>query len=185
MAGHQAAALFMGTCSGHGKANGVNWHAGPGGGILSPCPHPSLASYITPKGMAIADNFATWLPTAQRPLVEAAVAKRNVIINKKIPIIDQDDLIPHPTKTKHINMSKGYKCFTVRSTPAWHCTIGTGGGGREPAIGHNRRLFATTKTVFINNKRAGRMADPFGNKSVTYPCLSVVAGASKDVFIGT
>ena len=29
------------------------------------------------------------------------------------------------------------------------------------------------------------MADPFGNKSVTYPCLSVVAGASKDVFIGT
>lgn len=178
----QAAALFMGTCSGHGKANGVNWHAGPGGGILSPCPHPSLAPYIVPKGMEIADNFATWLPTAQLPL-EPIV--RNVVINKKIPIIDLDNLIPHPTVTQHITMSTGFKCFTVRNTPAWHCTIGTGGGGREAPTGHARRLFATTKTVFINGRRAGRMADPFGNKTVPFPCLSVVAGASKDVFIGS
>jgi len=178
----QAAALFMGTCSGHGKANGVNWHPGPGGPILSPCPHPSLAPYIKAQEMKIADNFATWLPTPQLPL-EPIV--RNVVINKMIPIIDQDNLIPHPTVTQHVTMSTGFKCFTVRNTPAWHCTIGTGPGGREAPTGHARRLFATTKTVFINGKRAGRMADPFGNLTVPFPCLSVVAGASKDVFIGS
>ena len=105
----------MGTCSGHGKANGVTGTQDLVEAFYLLVLIPLLRTYITPKGMAIADNFATWLPTAQRPLVEAAVAKRNVIINKKIPIIDQDDLIPHPTKTKHITMSKGYKCFTVRS----------------------------------------------------------------------
>ena len=36
-----ACALFTGTCSGHGKGNGVTWQPGPGGGFVSPCPHAS------------------------------------------------------------------------------------------------------------------------------------------------
>tara|TARA_B100001057_G_scaffold449116_1_gene490031 strand:+ start:6549 stop:7088 length:540 start_codon:yes stop_codon:yes gene_type:complete len=176
----QPAALFMGTCSGHGKANGVVWHPGPGGGFANPCPHASLAPQIVPKGMPIADNFATWAPWPQQP---TGPIIRNVVINNLIPIIDQDDLIPHPTFTQHITMSVGFKCFTVRNTPAWHCTVGTA-GGREASSGHARRLFATTKTVFINGRRAGRFADPFGNFTVPFPCLSVVSGSSKNVFIG-
>ena len=102
-----------------------------------------------------------------------------------VPIIDQDDLITHPTKTIFTTISIGFKCLTVRSTPAWHCTTGVGGNGREPSVGHNRRLFATTKTVFINNRRAGRFSDPYGNNTVPFDCLSVVSGSSPNVFIGS
>ena len=180
MAATGAAALFMGTCSGHGKANGVLWQPGPGGGFANPCPHASLAPQINTRAMPIADNFATWTPWPQQP---ATTIVRNVMINNLIPIIDQDDLVPHPTFTQHKTMSVGKKCFTVRNTPAWHCTLGTA-AGREASTGHARRLFATTKTVFINNRRAGRFADPFGNGTTPFPCLSVVSGSSKNVFIG-
>ena len=35
------AALYMGTCSGHGKGSGSTAHPGHVGGMLSPCPHPN------------------------------------------------------------------------------------------------------------------------------------------------
>ena len=69
------------------------------------------------------------------------------------------------------------------SNPAHWCTIGTA-GGREPAVGHSRKLFATVKTVFINGRRAGTFGDPFGDFSVAFPCTSVVTGSSPNVFIG-
>jgi|TARA_B100001093_G_scaffold373755_2_gene358735 hypothetical protein len=187
--GHQACALFTGTCSGHGRGNGVTWQPGPGGGFVSPCPHSSLQETIVNKRVPFVNNFATWPPHPQRPRDPQSGGNdpfnRTVIVNDLVPIIDQDDLITHPTPTMFTTISIGFKCLTVRSTPAWHCTTGVGGNGREPSVGHNRRLFATCKTVFIEGMRAGRFADPFGNNTVPFDCLSVVSGSSPNVFIGS
>ena len=176
-----AAALFQGVCSGHGVGSGSTHHPGLGGGMLPNCPHPSLSPTINPKSVALMNATTIWPPTAQLPLTPIV---RNVIINGIIPIVDQDILTPHPTPTQHVTMSTGYKCFTVRNTPAWWCTIGTA-AGREPSIGHSRKCFATCKTVFINGRRAGRFGDPLGDFSTTFPCHSTITGASINVFIGT
>lgn len=69
------------------------------------------------------------------------------------------------------------------SSGAWWCTVGIT-AGREAAVGHQRQLFATSKTVWINGRRAGRFGDPFGNNTVQFPCNSRVAGCSPNVFIG-
>ena len=50
--------------------------------------------------------------------------------------------------------------------------------------GHARKLLATSKTVWINGRRAGRFGDPFGDNTVAFPCNSRVAGCSPNVFIG-
>ena len=65
--GHQACALFTGTCSGHGRGNGVTWQPGPGGGFVSPCPHAPLQSSIVHKRVPFVNSFATWLPHPQTP----------------------------------------------------------------------------------------------------------------------
>ncbi len=174
------AALFMGNCSGHGVGSGSSHHPGLGGGTLSPCPHSPTVASIVPKDVNAMDAVTTWKPHGQKPLTAIV---RTVIINNKIPIIDQDELITHPTQTKHSTTSVGYKCYNTQSSPAWHCTIGTS-GGREAAVGHARKLFATSKTVFIEGKPAGRIGDPLGDKTTAYPCNSVVSGGSKDVYIG-
>ena len=95
--GHQACALFTGTCSGHGRGNGVTWQPGPGGGFVSPCPHASLAPTISHRRVPFVNSFATWPPHPQRPRNPQSGGNdpfnRTVIVNDLIPIIDQDDLI--------------------------------------------------------------------------------------------
>ena len=177
------AALFMGSCSGHGTGSGSTHHPGLGGGTLPGCVKPPKDPKIVPKSVKKMDAVTTWPPTAQTPL---KTLKRNVRINGIHPIIDQDELIPHPTPVTH------QACYTgipkgcppgCTPNPAYWCTIGTR-GGREAAEGHARKHFATIKTVFINGKRAGVFGDPFGDDSVAFPCNSVVTGCSKNVFIG-
>ena len=176
------AAIYMGTCSGHGTGTGASHHPGLGGGTLPNCPHPSLSPTIKPSPLPATNAVAIWPPLAQTPLTPLT-AIRNVFINKKYPIINEDLLTTHPTPTQFTTTSVGYKCLTTLNTPAWWCTQGTT-GGREAPVGHARKLFATSKTVFINGRNAGRFGDPYGNGTTAFPCLSVVTGASPNVFIG-
>ena len=180
------AALFMGSCSGHGAGSGYTHHPGLGGGTLPGCTMPSFDPKIVPKSVGLMNATTLWAPTPQRSATELA---RTVRINNIGPILDQDMLIPHPTLTVHGVMYTGIPkvCSPTPppgvSNPAHWCTIGTA-GGREPAVGHARKLFATVKTVFINGRRAGTFGDPFGDFSPAFPCTSVVTGSSPNVFIG-
>ena len=178
-----AAALFMGTCSGHGTGCGSTHHAGLGGGVLPGCIKPPKDPKIVMKPVKLMDSTTLWPPTPQTPLSPIV---RNVLINRIIPIIDQDELIPHPTPVTH------QACYTgipkksppgCTTNPAYWCTVGIE-GGRESAKGHARQHQATLKTVFINGRRAGVFGDPFGYDTVAYPCNSVVTGCSKNVFLG-
>ena len=179
-----AAALYMGTCSGHtGGGSGSTHHPGLGGSILPGCIMPPLDPKIVPRSVGLMNATTLWPPTPQTSLNDLT---RTVRINLLGPILDQDLLIPHPTPSVHqvnyTGVPDGCPPGTV-TNPAHWCTIGTA-GGREPVVGHARKLFATCKTVFINGRRAGRFADPFGDFSVAFPCTSVVTGCSVNVFIG-
>jgi len=179
-----AAALFMGTCSGHvSGASGSTHHPGLGGPILPDCIKPPMDTKIIPKSVEEMNATTLWPPTPQTSLTELA---RTVRINSLGPILDQDLLIPHPTTTVHqvqyTGIPDGCPPGSV-TNPAHWCTIGTA-GGREPVVGHARKLFATCKTVRINGRRAGRFADPYGDGTPAFPCTSVVSGASPNVFIG-
>lgn len=180
-----AAALFMGSCSGHGNGSGSTHHPGLGGSIMKGCTIPANTDVKTkPKTVTLMNGTTSWLPTAQTPVVETV---RTVRINQLSPILDQDLLIPHPTTTMHaVNYTGKPKVCPPGSISnnAWWLTKGTV-AGREAPTGHARKLFATCKTVFILGKRAGRFGDPFGDLSLEFPCTSTVAGSSKDVFIGT
>ena len=177
------AALYMGSCSGHGAGSGSTHHPGLGGSVLPGCTMPPLDPKIVPKSVGLMNATTLWPPTPQRSATELA---RTVRINNIGPILDQDILVPHPTPTTHqvnyTGIPKVCSPGTV-TNPAFWCTIGTA-GGREPAVGHARKLFATVKTVFINGRRAGTFGDPFGDFSPAFPCTSVVTGSSPNVFIG-
>jgi|TARA_B100000035_G_C21032826_1_gene569282 hypothetical protein len=177
------AGIFMGSCSGHGTGAGASHHPGLGGGILPNCPHPSLSPTIVASPLPAVNAVAIWPPTPQQPLGVAKAVAARVFINKKVPIVDQDLLIPHPTPTQFTTTSVGKKCLTVRNTPAWWCTVGVE-GGRETAKGHARKALATSKTVFIGGVNATRFGDPLGDGTPAFPCLSVITGASPNVFIG-
>ena len=176
----RGAALYVGNCSGHGRATSSFHHHGLGGGILGGCRHATLAGQIVNKPLRLTNSVAIWPPEPQRPAGETVT---DVVINDKLPIVDQAELIRHPTPTKFCTVSIGFKCFCIRRTPAWHCTDGDS-GGREPSDGHIRKLYSTTKTVFVNGKLLGRIDDPLGNDTTKYPCKSVVSGSSEDVFVG-
>ena len=178
--GTSGCALYMGTDSGHGVGVGASHHPGLGGGTLPNCPHPSLSPTVVPKPVAAMDAVTVWPPMAQLP---NGPYLRTVIVNGQLPICDQDVLTPHPTPTQHATTSVGFKCFTVRNTPAWWCTIGVT-GGREAPAGHLRKCMATSKTVWINGLRAGRFGDPLGDQTPAFPCTGRVTGCSPNVFIG-
>ena len=177
------AGIFMGTCSGHGTGVGGSHHPGLGGGTLPDCPHQPLTTTVVPVPLPGVNAVAIWPPIAQLPNTVAFAAAAKVFINTQVPIVDQDILTPHPTPTQFTTTSVGFKCLTVLNTPAWHCTVGLV-GGREPAIGHSRKAFATSKTVFIGGRRATRFGDPLGDGTTAFPCLSVITGSSPNVFIG-
>ena len=178
-----AAALFMGTCSGHGTGCCSTHHPGLGGGTLPLCMKPPKDPKIVMKPVKLMDSTTLWPPIAQTPLTALT---RNVLINSILPIIDQDLLITHPTPTVHqacyTGIPKGCPPGCV-TNPAYWCTVGTE-GGRESAKGHARKHMATLKTVFINGRRAGVFGDPFGDNTPAFPCNSVVTGCSKNVFLG-
>jgi len=183
MASITGAALFMGTDSGHGKGNGCSFQPGHGGGMVPGCPHSPLDPRISMVPVIVNEAVAMWPPMAQLPLGVAKALAARVVINGMIPMVDQDILTPHPTPTMFTTSSVGYQCFVTLSTPAWWCTQGVV-GGREGPQGHGRKVMATTATVFIGKVRAGRFLDPLGDGTPAFPCLSLVSGCSKNVFIG-
>ena len=182
MPGMLGAALYMGTCSGHGKGAGGTFQPGHGGGMVPGCPHSVMDERISKVTVLLNEPMCTWAPTPQTPLTGGVT---NVIINKLVPIVDKDALIPHPTVVIFSTMSVGYKCAVTMPTPAYHCTIGAN-APRELKVGHPRVLHATSKTVFVNKKPLGRFKDPFGTLTGAgpFPCLSLVGGCSVNVFVG-
>ena len=167
------AAIYGGMCSGHGVGMCSSHHPGLGGGVLGGCPHAPTAPQIVPKPVAAMNGTTFWPPLVLGPVM----AFSNVVINGSIPIRDQDIITPHPTPSVHSTSSVGYKCAFTTTTPAWHCTIGVA-AGRETATGHSRKLYATTKSVWINGMRAGKVGDLLGDATPAFPCTSVVAKGS-------
>ena len=109
-------------------------------------------------------------PTPQLPLV---AVPSNVVINGNMPILDGDQLIPHPTPTTLTTISylpTTPPCFNVQQTPAWWCTIGDA-AGRELPTGHRRQLIATTKSVFINGRRSVGLPTHLGREPCHYHAL--------------
>ena len=174
------AALYMGTCSGHGKGAGGTAHPGHCGGTLGGCPHPPMRGDMGKKTVMVGDPVIIWPPTSQTPKGPTVT---NVVINGKIPILDGDELIPHSTPTIHTTKSANEDCTNTEQTPAYHCVVGTA-AGREPSTGHKRKAFASSKSVRINGKYVARIGDPLGNGTTEYPCKSVIAGSSANVYIG-
>lgn len=178
------AALYLGTCSGHGFGCGAMHHPGFGGGTLPDCPHQPMTPTIQPRPLPLMNATVTWLPTPLLPL--GVGGSPNVIINGNIPILDQDILIPHPTFTTLTTISYipgTPPCVNVLQSPAHWCVIGTA-AGREPAAGHTRKLIATTKSVFVNGRRMGKFGDPLGIGVLPLPCSSTVTGGSPNVYVG-
>ena len=180
-----AAGIYKGPCSGHGTGSGSTHHPGLGGSTLPGCIMPPMDMKIVPKSVGLMNATTLWPPLLQAPATPLG-ALRNVFINGVIPIVDQDILTPHPTPSVHIvtytGVPNGCPPGTV-TNPAHWCTIGAA-AGREPALGHSRKCFATQKSVFINGRRASVFGDPLGDFSPAFPCTSVVTGASINVFIG-
>lgn len=181
--GGMGAALYMGNCTGHGTGVGGSFQPGHGGGMVPGCPHSPLDPRINVRPVATNSATAIWPPTPQLPLGVAGAVAARVVINKLVPIVDQDILIPHPTPTIYTTSSVGDKCAITLPTPAYWCTIGPV-GGREAPTGHPRKLMATSLTVFVGKRRLGRFADPLGDGTPAFPCLSLVSGSSPNVFVG-
>jgi hypothetical protein len=174
--------LFMGNCSGHGLGSGSSHHPGLGGGTLPNCPHVPLDPRIKAVDVKAMDAVTLWPPIAQLPLGVAKAAAARVVVNGKIPMVDQDILTPHPTPTQHTTTSTGDKCFVTLNSPAFWCTKGIA-GGRESPTGHGRKVFSTAKTVFIGGVRVSKFGDKLGDGSTAFPCNSVVTGCSINVFV--
>lgn len=175
------AAIFQGVCTGHGKASG----AGAIWATVAPCSPGNLESIPARPYPSGHDLAGSWLPTNQLP--KATPLATTVRINGKVPIVDKDELTPHPTLSVYQVVRTKGDCTITAPANAWHCHAYTGlenVKGREPATGHARKCFATCKSVLINGHFAGRMGDPLGNLTTAYPCRSTIAGASTNVFIG-
>lgn len=166
------AAVYMGVCSGHGKSCQPSWvHA-----TLPDCvPGPQACTSAPPKPIAAMEPYNIWPPFAQAPLTPAS-AITNVVVNGNIPIVDQDLLTNHPPTCSNTVVKGGCQPspIPVPCPTQTICTEDIAGGGA-----HIRKATATSKTVFINGRRACRVMDPLGP-----PCLSHIATGAANVFIG-
>lgn len=159
------AGLYQGNCTGHGICVPANVHA-----HLTACLPP--CNQAIPKSIAAMNGTNLWAPYQQLPMSPLVPT---VLINSIAPILDQDLLTNHPsTCTQQVTYALD-KCFgAITCSTSVLCIEDIGGGGAHP-----RKATATTKSVFINGKRVCRIGDPLGP-----PCLSKIAGGSKNVFIG-
>ena len=162
-----SAAIYQGNCSGHGRCMPTAVHSTVPCG--TPCPG------VIPRSLISLDQQLLWPPFPQVPL-NVMQAIFNVVINGQIPIVDQDLLTNHPGTCT--NLVKFSGCDPTPAAmpcpPANLCAEDVAGGGA-----HVRKANATTKSVFINGRRACRVADPLGP-----PCLSRIGTGSPNVFIG-
>ena len=177
--------LFMGSCSGHGLGSGSSHHPGLGGSILPGCIMPPNDIKIIPKPVQAMNAVTLWAPTPQLPLTVGIAAASRVVVNGIIPMVNQDILTPHPTLTVHTvgytGVPNGCPGGTTPNPASW-CTVGVM-AGREPTVGHSRKIMATAKTVFIGKVNVSKFGDLMGDQSPAFPCTSVVTGCSPNVFI--
>ena len=162
-----SAAVYIGSCSGHGRCIPANVHATVScGGTCKSAPKKSIAQM---------DATNIWPPFPQTPLNVMQIVG-NVIINGNFPIVDLDLLTNHPPTCTQIVIRAGCKYPPPPLTCPTQtlCVEDIAGGGA-----HIRKALATSKTVFINARRACRVGDPLGP-----PCLSKIATGSPNVFIG-
>lgn len=159
-----AAAIYTGTCSGHGICFPPNVHANTACGV------PCIA--VQKKNIAAMDGTNLWAPMAQLP---SGPVSPNVLINNIPPILDQDTLVPHPATCTQLVVQSSGNCFNIMVCGTGElCAEDVAGGGS-----HVRKASATSTSVFINGKRACRVGDPLGP-----PCLSLISTGSVNVFIG-
>jgi hypothetical protein len=134
----------------------------------------------TGHGICIPANVHSPVPcsgsctTAPLNIMQAVV---NVTIGGGgIPILDQDLLTNHPATCTNLIVPGGCKSppVPIPCPTATLCVEDIAGAGA-----HIRKAFATTKSVWINGRRACRVADPLGP-----PCLSLIAFGVPNVYIG-
>lgn len=158
------AAIYKGSCSGHGKCIPPTIHATVNCG--TPC------QAVPKKSVATMDATNIWPPFPQLPLTPKVPT---VLINGIAPILDQDVLTSHPSKcTQLVTLVCKEPPPPMPCPTAVLCAEDVAGGGA-----HIRKATATSATVFINGKRACRVGDPLGP-----PCLSKIANGAKNVLIG-
>ena len=159
------AAIYRGTCSGHGKAKPDHKH------IYQSCGTTCVTAATFP--VAVKDGTCLWPPTTLAP---AGPYIRTVIVNGIYPILDQDILTPHQSPTTNIVMVG--PCGQTPPVPMpCICSMLTTEDAK--GVGHPRKLTALTKTVYAMGLAMGKVADPLGP-----PCLSVIAQGSPNVMIG-
>lgn len=159
-----AAAIYKGSCSGHGKCIPSTIHATVSCG--TPC------QAVPKKPIAAMDATNIWPPFPQLP--QSPVVP-TVLINGIAPILDQDVLTNHPPScTQLVTLVCKEPPPPMVCPTQTLCAEDVAGGGA-----HIRKATATSATVFIMGKRACRVGDPLGP-----PCLSKIANGSINVFIG-
>jgi len=159
------AAIYKGSCTGHGKCIPATIHA------AVPCGTPCIK--VPPKPIAAMDATNIWPPFPQLPL---AVKPCNVLINGIVPILDQDVLTNHPpTCTQLVTLVCQTPPPPMPCPTQTICVEDKAGGGA-----HIRKAFATQKRVLVNGKPLCRVADPLGP-----PCLSKIAGGAINVLVGS
>jgi hypothetical protein len=160
------AALYRGTCSGHGRTYPAHQHS------VENCGTTCMTVKVQ-LPVAVKDGVCMWPPAVLAP---AGPYLRTVIVNGIIPICDQDVLTPHKSPTTNIVMVG--PCGQTPPVPMpCVCSLLTAEDAR--GIGHPRKLTALTKTVYANKLAMGKVGDPLGP-----PCISTISQGSPNVFIG-
>jgi hypothetical protein len=178
------AGIYRGSCTGHGIG------AAAGGPLAQ---HPTQSSLCLTAAcgdpaikLPLVQKNAQcyWPPTPLVPMPPAVVGSALqgvVLINKIVPILDQDLLTYHisPTMNTVITTCPGNPPTTPPTT--CNCSVSLVVEDKN-GIGHERKAVSTGKSVFVNKKRLCRVGDPLNGMHVG--CLSLIGGGAVDVFVG-
>lgn len=168
------AAVFAGTCSGHGIELGCG---GPPHGNVQCIPAGGSCATAPKKTVAAMNAYTLWPPAPLIP--KAAPLCATIKVNKIVPIVAGDVLQEHKSPTMNLVIST--PCPKAQEAPVNLCCNATLFTCAEDAggVGHPRIAVATSKTVFFEKKPACRVGDPFAA-----PCLSKITTGAANVFIG-
>lgn len=170
MAGKKPAAIYQGTCTGHGREVSGHIH----NKAVDPCGVTPMTAATKP--LATKDATCLWIGFPIAP--QGTLPLRNVFINSIVPVLDGDVLTNHTSATMHTVISQCCSptgCApTVISAP---CSMLTAEDSK--GAGHPRVVVATTKNVIVNGLPLARVGDPMAP-----PCLSKIAAGSANVIVG-
>jgi len=170
MTGKKPAAIYQGTCTGHGRPIEGHVH----NKAVDPCGVTPATAIVKP--LATKDATCLWIGFPIAPL--ATLPLRNVFINSIVPVLDGDVLTNHTSATMHTvisNCCSPTGCApTVITAP---CSMLT--AEDQKGVGHPRVVIATCKNVLVNGRPLARVGDPLGP-----PCLSKIAAGSANVIVG-